>query len=68
MALDIRKLLSSARRLAAVAIALVVLLFVGCTSTKRVDAGHVGIRVKLAGSDRALRSADGIDDLRSCVP
>jgi regulator of protease activity HflC (stomatin/prohibitin superfamily) len=38
---------------------LVVLLggavFVGCQMTTRVDAGHVGIRVKLAGSDRGVQ-------------
>ncbi len=30
-------------------------LFVGCQMTTRVDAGHVGIRVKLAGSDRGVQ-------------
>jgi regulator of protease activity HflC (stomatin/prohibitin superfamily) len=30
-------------------------LFVGCQMTTRVDAGHVGIRVKLAGSDRGIQ-------------
>ncbi|MDB4998255.1 MAG: band 7 protein, partial [Myxococcaceae bacterium] len=34
---------------------LVVLAFVGCGTTIRVDAGHVGIRVKLAGSDRGIQ-------------
>jgi regulator of protease activity HflC (stomatin/prohibitin superfamily) len=29
--------------------------FVGCESTTRIDAGHVGIRVKLAGSDRGVQ-------------
>ena len=29
--------------------------FVGCQMTTRVDAGHVGIRVKLAGSDRGVQ-------------
>jgi len=31
------------------------LLFAGCEMTTRVDAGHVGIRVKLAGSDRGVQ-------------
>jgi regulator of protease activity HflC (stomatin/prohibitin superfamily) len=30
-------------------------LFVGCQMTTRVDAGHVGIRVRLAGSDRGIQ-------------
>ncbi len=30
-------------------------LFFGCQATTRVDAGHVGIRVKLAGSDRGVQ-------------
>jgi regulator of protease activity HflC (stomatin/prohibitin superfamily) len=29
--------------------------FFGCQATTRVDAGHVGIRVKLAGSDRGVQ-------------
>jgi regulator of protease activity HflC (stomatin/prohibitin superfamily) len=31
------------------------LVFAGCEMTTRVDAGHVGIRVKLAGSDRGVQ-------------
>lgn len=58
MAIDLGKLLASTRRFAAVAVAAVVLLFVGCTSTKRIDAGHVGIRVKLAGSDRGVQNME----------
>ncbi len=30
-------------------------LYLGCSATTRVDAGHVGIRVKLAGSDRGVQ-------------
>jgi regulator of protease activity HflC (stomatin/prohibitin superfamily) len=33
----------------------VVLLVIGCQTTTRVDAGHVGIRVRLAGSDRGIQ-------------
>jgi regulator of protease activity HflC (stomatin/prohibitin superfamily) len=32
-----------------------VVAFFGCQATTRVDAGHVGIRVKLAGSDRGVQ-------------
>ncbi|HEX4445839.1 MAG TPA: prohibitin family protein [Polyangiaceae bacterium] len=45
----------SATRLVAVAGALLALLVVGCQTTTRVDAGHVGIRVRLAGSDRGVQ-------------
>jgi regulator of protease activity HflC (stomatin/prohibitin superfamily) len=31
------------------------LAYVGCAATTRVDAGHVGIRVRLAGSDRGVQ-------------
>jgi regulator of protease activity HflC (stomatin/prohibitin superfamily) len=34
---------------------LIALCVVGCETTIRVDAGHVGIRVKLAGSDRGIQ-------------
>ncbi len=33
---------------------IILLLFLGCTTTTRVDAGHVGIRVRLAGSERGV--------------
>jgi regulator of protease activity HflC (stomatin/prohibitin superfamily) len=33
---------------------MVLLLFGGCSTTTRVDAGHVGIRVRLAGSERGV--------------
>lgn len=58
MAVDLGKLFASTRRFAAIAAAALVLLFVGCTSTKRIDAGHVGIRVKLAGSDRGVQGME----------
>src|SRR5579871_3171522 len=47
--------LRAARRFAIVAIVLLFAMFVGCSTTTRVDAGHVGIRVKLAGSDRGVQ-------------
>jgi regulator of protease activity HflC (stomatin/prohibitin superfamily) len=42
------------RRLALVGVVAFLLLFLGCTTTTRVDAGHVGIRVRLAGSERGI--------------
>jgi regulator of protease activity HflC (stomatin/prohibitin superfamily) len=45
----------SARRIAAVLALGAGLLVLGCETTTRVDAGHVGIRVKLAGSDRGVQ-------------
>jgi regulator of protease activity HflC (stomatin/prohibitin superfamily) len=43
------------RRLAIVAIGLVLIVWAGCSSVTRVDAGHVGVRVKLAGSSRGVQ-------------
>jgi regulator of protease activity HflC (stomatin/prohibitin superfamily) len=43
------------RRLALAAVVIVAVLWVGCSTTTRVDAGHVGIKVKLAGSDRGVQ-------------
>ena len=45
----------SARRLAVVLALGVGVLALGCQTTTRVDAGHVGIRVRLAGSDRGVQ-------------
>jgi regulator of protease activity HflC (stomatin/prohibitin superfamily) len=45
----------SARRVAFVFALGVGLLLAGCQTTTRVDAGHVGIRVKLAGTDRGVQ-------------
>jgi regulator of protease activity HflC (stomatin/prohibitin superfamily) len=45
----------SVRRLAVVIVLGIGLLMFGCQTTTRVDAGHVGIRVKLAGSDRGVQ-------------
>lgn len=47
--------LSSLRRIVLAIIAIIVVLSVGCSATTRIDAGHVGIRVKLAGSDRGVQ-------------
>ena len=43
------------RRLLVGAILIGAALYLGCATTTRVDAGHVGIRVKLAGSDRGVQ-------------
>lgn len=48
---------SFAKRAALVIVTLVVVLWIGCASVTRVDAGHVGVRVKLAGSARGVQDA-----------
>ncbi|HEX8794791.1 MAG TPA: prohibitin family protein [Polyangiaceae bacterium] len=45
----------SLRRFGLFAVIAVAVLYLGCAMTTRVDAGHVGIRVKLAGSDRGVQ-------------
>jgi regulator of protease activity HflC (stomatin/prohibitin superfamily) len=45
----------SLRRLLLSVAFVAVFFYVGCVTTTRVDAGHVGIRVKLAGSDRGVQ-------------
>ena len=45
----------SLRRVLLFATVVVGLLYAGCATTTRVDAGHVGIRVKLAGSERGVQ-------------
>ncbi len=45
----------SIRRLVALGVLAVAIAYLGCATTTRVDAGHVGIRVKLAGSDRGVQ-------------
>ncbi len=43
------------KRAALVLVTGIVVLWIGCSSTTRVDAGHVGVRVKLAGSSRGVQ-------------
>jgi regulator of protease activity HflC (stomatin/prohibitin superfamily) len=43
------------RNLALVAAVIGIVLFAGCGMVTRVDAGHVGIRVRLAGSERGVQ-------------
>jgi regulator of protease activity HflC (stomatin/prohibitin superfamily) len=45
----------SLRRFAIVGAIAAAIFYAGCNTTARVDAGHVGIRVKLAGSDRGVQ-------------
>jgi regulator of protease activity HflC (stomatin/prohibitin superfamily) len=47
--------LGTIRRLFLLVLVIVVVLAVGCSASTRIDAGHVGIRVKLAGSDRGIQ-------------
>ncbi len=48
----------SARRLVILILAVIALSVVGCASISRVDAGHVGIRVKLAGNNRGVQDME----------
>ncbi|MCS6898357.1 MAG: prohibitin family protein [Myxococcales bacterium] len=43
------------QKLALLLIVLIAMIFVGCASIDRIDAGHVGIRVSLAGSARGIQ-------------
>jgi regulator of protease activity HflC (stomatin/prohibitin superfamily) len=52
--LDSESVGRSAKRLVLVVGVAIVLAFTGCSTTTRVDAGHVGIRVRLAGSERGI--------------
>jgi regulator of protease activity HflC (stomatin/prohibitin superfamily) len=45
----------SAKRIAAFLALAALVMVIGCQTTTRVDAGHVGIRVRLAGSDRGIQ-------------
>ncbi len=47
--------MAALRRLVIVALGLAVIVWVGCSSVTRVDAGHVGVRVRLAGSARGVQ-------------
>jgi regulator of protease activity HflC (stomatin/prohibitin superfamily) len=45
----------SLRQVLLTAAILIAVVYLGCATATRVDAGHVGIRVKLAGSDRGVQ-------------
>lgn len=49
---------SLVRRFVGVVGLLIVVSFLGCSLTKRIDAGHVGIRVKLAGNSRGVQDME----------
>jgi regulator of protease activity HflC (stomatin/prohibitin superfamily) len=55
VSLDSASAARSLRRLALFAVVILGIVYLGCSTTNRVDAGHVGIRVKLAGSDRGVQ-------------
>jgi regulator of protease activity HflC (stomatin/prohibitin superfamily) len=52
---DPQSAVRSAKRLLWVAAVVGIILFAGCEMTTRIDAGHVGIKVNLAGSDRGVQ-------------
>jgi regulator of protease activity HflC (stomatin/prohibitin superfamily) len=52
---DSASVVRSLRRVLLGAAVLIGVLYLGCATAMRVDAGHVGIRVKLAGSDRGVQ-------------
>jgi regulator of protease activity HflC (stomatin/prohibitin superfamily) len=45
------------KRLAILVVIGIVMMIAGCSCTTRIDAGHVGVRVKLAGSDRGVQDS-----------
>jgi regulator of protease activity HflC (stomatin/prohibitin superfamily) len=55
---DLGSLGRTLRRLLTGLGAVFVFWFVGCATTTRVDAGHVGIRVKLAGDERGVQNME----------
>jgi regulator of protease activity HflC (stomatin/prohibitin superfamily) len=58
MAINVDNALGKFRRIGIAAIVLVVVWVVGCSATTRIDAGHVGVRVKLAGTARGVQDAE----------
>jgi regulator of protease activity HflC (stomatin/prohibitin superfamily) len=52
---DPRAFARNIRRAVLLGAIVIVVLWVGCASSIRVDAGHVGVAVKLAGSDRGVQ-------------
>src|SRR5262249_33302201 len=55
---DGRSFGKSARNLVILFVVVIVVLFTGCNTTTRIDAGHVGIRVTLAGSNRGVQDME----------
>jgi regulator of protease activity HflC (stomatin/prohibitin superfamily) len=54
--LDNQGIFKTVTRLGLVVVALIAVLAIGCSCTTRIDAGHVGIRVRLAGNDRGVQN------------
>ena len=52
---DTQSLTRTIRRVLLGGVILIVVMWLGCASTMRVDAGHVGVSVKLAGSSRGVQ-------------
>jgi regulator of protease activity HflC (stomatin/prohibitin superfamily) len=46
----------SLKRLVFVGIAIVVVMYIGCSTTRRIDAGHVGVLVKMTGNERGVQN------------
>ena len=45
----------SLKRLVIIGAALIAVLYVGCSTTKRVDPGHVGVKIKMTGNERGVQ-------------
>ncbi len=58
MAFDINTAVGKARRYIIAFGVLLVVWIAGCSTTTRIDAGHVGVKVKLAGSSRGVQDAE----------
>ncbi len=58
MAINVDAAWAKFRRLAIAAVVLIVVWVVGCSASTRIDAGHVGVRIKLAGSARGVQDAE----------
>lgn len=56
--IDMSGAIPKIRRIVTVVGVLIVLWIVGCSTSTRVDAGHVGIRVRLAGGERGVQNAE----------
>ncbi len=58
MAIDLSTTVAKMRRFALAGVVFLFVLIAGCSTTTRIDAGHVGVRVKLAGSQRGVQDAE----------
>lgn len=53
--MDNQSLLRTVRRAVFGAVVVLLATWLGCSTTTRIDAGHVGVKVKLAGSERGVQ-------------